>query len=123
MEECGKDRSHVCKGKAMKSILTEYLEISAFSGRPAECVHHCIYGQGLRMLADEDKLLLPLTNSEHNMSSKGTINQIHGNSAAEKLSKIAGQLAYEKEYYRRKCKEEGDPARESFLKRYGCSYL
>ena len=49
--------------------------------------------------------------------------------AAEKLSKMLGQLAYEKEYYRSILEsvdglEEGeDPAREKFRRRYGISYL
>ena len=41
------------------------------------------------------------------------------------MSKIAGQLAFEKEYYRLKLglKKEEDPAREKFRERYGQSYL
>lgn len=53
----------------------------------------------------------------------GGIRQIHNNSAAEKLSKIAGQLAWEKEYYHKLYGYENDPAREAFRKRYGRSYL
>ena len=49
--------------------------------------------------------------------------------AAEKLSKMLGQVAYEKEYYRSLLEavdelEKGeDPAREVFRRRYGISYL
>ena len=50
----------------MKSILTEYTELSAFSTNAKECDHHLIIGSGLRKLADQDGLILPLTNREHN---------------------------------------------------------
>lgn len=111
----------------MKNIVTEYTELSAFSASPRECDHHLIFGSGLRKLADEDGLILPLTNYEHNT---GPINErIHENVAAEKLSKMLGQVAYEKEYYRSilesvdGLKEGEDPAREKFRRRYGISYL
>lgn len=111
----------------MKSIVTKYTNISAFSQNPKECDHHLIFGNGLRELADEDGLLLPLTHREHNLGQN--TEQIHGNQAAEKLSKMLGQVAYEKEYYRSILEsvdglEEGeDPAREKFRRRYGISYL
>ena len=105
-----------------KSIITEFEDISAFSGRPREAYHHVIFGSGLRKLANEDRLILPLTHSEHNM---GTSTEcIHGNPAAEKLSKMVGQLAWEKEYYRSRTVPDGsDPAREAFRKRYSQSWL
>jgi len=109
-----------------KSIITEYQDISAFSGQQAECSHHLLFGRGIRELADEDGIWIPLTNSEHNMSPHGVQYQIHGNPVAEKLSKIAGQLAWEKEYYRDLCTTAGntkDDAREEFRKRYGRSWL
>lgn len=104
----------------MKSIVTEYGDISVFSARHKEATHHLIWGS-LRHLADQDGLVVPITNDEHNM---GEIKQrIHDNPMAEKLSKMLGQVAFEKEYYRKKCGEKGDPAREAFRKRYGKSYL
>lgn len=84
------------------------------------------FGRGIRVLAEQDGLWIPLTNSEHNMSPYGNLYQIHDNPVAEKLSKIAGQLAWEKEYYRQLCTTAGniqDDAREEFRKRYGISYL
>jgi hypothetical protein len=111
---------------AKKSIITEYEDISAFSGAPAECTHHCVYGRGLRELADEDGLTIPLTNAEHNMSPHGQRYQIHENPPAEALSRMVGQLAWEKNYYRDLCTVAGnteDDAREAFRKRYGISYL
>ena len=112
--------------KEHKSIVTEYTDISAFSGAPAECTHHLIFGRGLRKLADRDGIFIPLTNSEHNMSPNGKLYQIHENPVAEKLSKMVGQLAWEKEWIldryndKEKVKHE---AREEFRKRYGISYL
>lgn len=111
----------------MKTILTEYTELSAFSARPKECDHHLIFGSGVRKLADEDGLTIPLTHEEHNMGPIG--NRIHENPAAEKLSKMLGQIAWEKEYYRATFEAYGelargqDPAREVFRERYGISYL
>lgn len=111
----------------MKSTVTEYTNISAFSQNPKECDHHLIFGSGLRKLADEDGLTIPLTHKEHNMG-QGT-EQVHGNRAAEKLSKMLGQLAYEKEYYRsalealKETDKDSDPARKAFRERYGISYL
>lgn len=108
------------------SAVTEYTEISAFSGSPAECKHHLLFGRGIRELAEQDGLWIPLTNAEHNMSRDGLLYQIHGNPTAEKLSKMLGQAIYEKEYYRQYCTTAGnirDDAREDFRKRYGQSWL
>lgn len=110
-----------------KSIVTEYEDISAFSGRPRECDHHLIYGRGLRELAEQDGLYIPLTNAEHNMNPQGERWQIHGNAPAEALSKMVGQLAWEKHYIatKRELPFEGieREAREAFRERYGISYL
>ena len=118
----------------MKSKVTNYNQYSAFSGKPAECQHHLIFGRGLHNLADEDGLIIGLTNAEHNMSSKGTINQIHDNPAAEKLSKMLGQAIWERNYLIDQLelpfegKEEAferlsSECREAFMKRYGRSFL
>lgn len=105
----------------MKSVVTEFENISAFSQSERECDHHLIFGKGKRDLAEKDGLKIPLTNREHNLG-KPT-ERIHGNEAAEKLSKMLGQVAWEKEYYKKKLGEKEDPAREAFRKRYGKSYL
>lgn len=105
----------------MKSIVTKYTEYCAFCGKPTEAEHHLIFGNGMRELAEEDGLKLPACNGCHNMGTK--LERIHENSMAEKLSKMLGQLAWEKEYYRTLAGEAQDPAREEFLKRYKRSYL
>lgn len=113
--------------KKTQSAITKYNNVSVFSGTPKETDHHCIFGNGLRELADEDGLTIPLLHREHNLSPKGTIYQIHGNPAAEKLSKIVGQLAWERNYliskYESPDEDLGEEAREAFRKRYGKSYL
>ena len=113
-----------------KSIITEYENISAFSGKTSTCTHHLIFGRGKRQLADEDGLWIPLTDDEHNMSSKGIQYQIHENHAAEKLSKMLGQMAWEKKWIAENCTCEVNTvessfaaAREAFRKRYHESYL
>lgn len=110
-----------------KSIITEFEDISAFSGAPAEARHHCVFGRGLRELAETDGLWMPLTNAEHNMNPQGERWQIHGNAPAEALSKMVGQLAWEKHYIatKRELPFEGieREAREAFRERYRISYL
>ena len=120
----------------MKSILTKYEQYSAFSGTPKTCEHHLRFGRfgTWRNLSEKYGLKIPLIDSEHNMSSKGTINQIHGNPAAEHLSKMLGQVAYEKFYLAMKLAEsEGlgyqsaedwmSEAREDFRRIFGESFL
>lgn len=113
--------------KEFKSIVTEFTDISAFSGAPAECRHHLCFGRGIRELAEQDGIWIPLTNSEHNMSPNGQRYQIHENPPAEALSKMCGQMAWEKEYYREFYRQhtgfDEDCSREAFRKRYGISYL
>ena len=114
-----------------KSIVTEYENISAFSGQSSTCIHHLVFGRGKRQLADEDGLWIPLTDNEHNMSSRGIQYQIHENPAAEKLSKMLGQMAYEKKWIAEHCHNcekysiecAFKSAREEFRKRYHESYL
>jgi hypothetical protein len=58
---------------------------------------------------------------------------IHGNSMAEAMSKMIGQLAWEKEFYRKEyvrhkfhfvdVDADEDEARERFRMRYGKTYL
>ena len=120
----------------MNSRVTKYERYSAFSGSPAECIHHLIFGRGKRQLADDDGIWIPLLHKEHNASETGLKDQVHENPAAEHLSKMAGQLCWEEWYLAEKLEhviDEGlgyqsaedwrDEAREMFRKRYGESYL
>lgn len=109
----------------MKSILIDdkYSGICAFCGRPLvnKTYHHLIYGRqgAFRDKAEEDGLKLPACDNCHTMNRNAE--KIHGNVMAEKLSKMLGQMAYEKEKV-----AEGlsvDAAREDFRRRYGKSFL
>jgi len=122
--------------KRTKTILTKYPQYSVFSGSPATCSHHLCFGRygAWRTLSEKFGLHIPLTDAEHNMSSKGTINQIHGNPAAEKLSKMLGQVAFEEHYLAEKLASDEnlghqsaedwmDEAREEFRRIFGESFL
>ena len=50
-----------------KSIVTEYDGICFFCGKPAECEHHLLFGNGIRELAEQDGLKVPMCNKCHNM--------------------------------------------------------
>lgn len=96
----------------MQSILTNYVENCAICGTRNTEEHHLVFGS-LRHLADADKLLLPLCRICHS--------ELHRNTQANELSKICGQLAYEKSKVADGMTEV--EARESFRARYGRSYL
>lgn len=117
------------------SIVTGYDDICAFCGKPAQATHHLVWGGygALRDKADVDGLTIPVCDDCHNMG-KGRLSTpskklgtmiVHGNSMAETMSKMIGQLAWEKQYYKERAGLNGhdDPSREAFMKRYGRSYL
>lgn len=108
-----------------KSIVTKYSEICAFCGSPAQAMHHLVFGTSERKISDNDGLVLPVCNRCHNMNNQGKQNTlvIHGNSAAEIMSKMIGQLAWEKHKIALTPGMTEDEAREAFQKRYGRSYL
>lgn len=103
------------------------MDVCVLCGKPAECRHHLIFGTGKRKLCEEDKdagVVIPMCNECHNMAIKAT-ERIHGNSVAEKLSKMLGQALWERWYL---CdygdaKTQGQEARDEFMARYGRSYL
>ena len=103
----------------MKSIITEYTENCLLCGKPNAVQHHLIFGNSSRGLADEDELIIPLCNECH--TSGLLISRIHDNPCAEKLSKMLGQMAYEKHLVADGKSEK--QARECFRKRYGRSFL
>ena len=97
-----------------------------------------VFGTAGRELSEKDGLKVPVCNDCHNMGD--ILCRIHGNPMAERMSKIIGQLAWEKEYALQKAdefariidegREKGEVkqiihkgGREAFRKRYGCSYL
>lgn len=76
-----------------KGIITEYNEYCLFCGRPVEAKHHLIGGPN-RKKAEEDGLKIPCCNNCHNIGD--VLTRIHGNPMAEAMSKMMGQLAWEK---------------------------
>lgn len=96
---------------ATKGIITEYERICAFCGRDTRTYHHLLFGRGIRELAEKDGIKLPCCDDCHTMNE--ITRRIHGNSRAEDLSKMLGQVVWEKQY----------GSREEFRKRYGKSYL
>lgn len=105
--------------KKTVGIVTKYNGYCVFCGRPSDEEHHLLFGRGIRELADEDGIKVPICGYCHTQSP--VAQRVHDNTIAEKLSKIAGQLAWEKH-----CVASGsteDEARELFRARYGRSYL
>ena len=105
--------------KKSVGIVTKYNNCCIFCGRPTEEEHHLLFGRGIRELAEEDGIKVPICDGCHTMNP--VAQKIHNNTSAERLSKIAGQLAWEKHCVAAGESEEN--ARELFLKRYGRSYL
>ena len=102
-----------------KSIVTEYSGICFCCRRPATEEHHLLFGGSVRRLAEEDGIKVPCCLYCHTQND--VKNRIHDNPMAEKLSKIAGQLAWEKHAVAQGMTEAG--AREAFRKRYNSSLL
>lgn len=103
----------------MKSIITEYTDYCMFCGKPTNISHHFLFGRGIRQIADEDGVKGPVCDNCH---TKGPLTcKIHDNAIAEKMSKMIGQLAWEKHKVADGLTEK--EAREAFRKRYGVSYL
>ena len=104
-----------------RSVIVENEAWSAINGERTEARHHLIFGNGKRDLAEEDGIWIPLTDDEHTTGE--LIRRVHDNPMAESLSKIAGQLAWESEYYRKAAQLAEFSARQAFRLRYGKSYL
>lgn len=101
----------------MESIVTKYTDYCIVCGKPTTETHHLVFGVGKRQKSDEDGLTVPLCSNHHTQGK----DRLHDRTVPETLSKIAGQLAYEKHKVAEGMTE--DEARESFRKRYGVSYL
>lgn len=96
-------------------MITNYESMCAICNRPAQNIHHLVFGRSLRHLADEDGLTIPLCNYCHA--------ELHTTSTvASELSRICGQLAFERNLIEKEG-VTGDEARERFRKRYSKSYL
>ena len=86
--------------------------------------HHLIFGLN-KMLCDQDDLVLDLCQDCHTKAVE-VIDRIHDNVAAERLSKMLGQMMYERDYIAKNTlhgESAKEKARETFMRRYGRSYL
>ena len=94
-------------------MITKYMEYCMICGKPKTDVHHLVYGNAKRRLADEDKLVAPCCREHHEM--------FHQDKEMQVMSHIVGQLLYERD----RCAEGKtiDEARSLFRQRYGISYL
>lgn len=99
-------------------MITKYTEFCLFCGKPTDEEHHLLFGSD-RKKADEDDLKVPICGGCHTRNELSR--RIHDNSMAEALSKLCGQLAYEKKLVAQGFTEE--EARTAFRMRYGRSFL
>ncbi len=97
----------------MDSIVTKYTSFCAFCGKPTTTEHHLVFGISQRTLSEEDGLKIGICDKCHEFHKNNPI--------ACKMSKMMGQLAYEKHEVAKGVSEED--AREKFRQRYGISYL
>lgn len=112
----------------MDGIVTDSNSICFICGRSSEGQHHLVFGTAGRNLSEKDGLKVPVCNNCHNMGE--VTRRIHGNPIAEKMSKMIGQLAWEKEWLLKDTIHDEDGyeiekniVRKEFRKRYGISYL
>lgn len=92
-----------------------------FCGRGEAKKHHLIFGTGLREKADEDGIFIYACSACH-VTGERVEDRIHDNPMAEKLSKMLGQVMWEKNYI----EEHGcsaDDAKYAFIQRYGRGYI
>ena len=94
-------------------MITKYSDFCIICGKPRTDVHHLVFGNAKRRLADIDELTMPLCRDCHE--------KMHNVKEMQVMSHIVGQLYYE----RTKCAVglTPDEAREDFRARYGVSYL
>lgn len=95
-------------------MITKFTEHCVICNREVEEIHHLCFGRGIRPLADADGLTAPICRICHS--------ELHHNTIANELSKICGQLLFEKNLIEKEG-ISGDEARDRFRERYSRSYL
>lgn len=97
-------------------MITKY-DTCVICGAAQTIHHHHLLEGSKRGLATEDGLIIPLCAYHHDMSAVS----VHLSPEMNKMSKIIGQLAWERNY----CAEGHtvDQAREEFIRRYGKAYI
>lgn len=103
----------------MKSIVDQS-DLCFFCGKPKEAEHHLVFGMSLRNIAENDGIKIGICNTHHNMGE--ITRRIHGNTMAERMSKMIGQLVWEKHEIAEKGITE-EEARKKFIERYGRNFI
>lgn len=104
----------------MKSTLTDNASYCFFCGCPSECDHHLIFGTSGREFAEKYGLKVPICAKCHTISVHKS-DRIHDNPMAEKLSKMLGQMTWERDRALEGMDKE--QIRDRFIKERGVSYL
>ncbi len=104
----------------MQSTLTSDKEYCFFCGRRAICDHHLIFGTSGREFAEKYGLKVPICATCHT-ASEFVVDRIHDNSMAERLSKMLGQMTWERDRALEGMSK--DQIRDKFIKERGVSYL
>ena len=77
-----------------KSIITDDLTVCIECGRPADAVHHCIYGVANRKLSEKYHLVVGLCYNHHT----GQCGVHHGNKELDMKLKQMAQRAFMEHY-------------------------
>lgn len=91
-------------------MITEYMDNCLFCRRQKQDIHHLCFGTANRRISDKDELVIPVCREHHDLLHKH-----------DKISKVIGQLAYERDRCSEGCSVE--KARKMFIDRYGKNYL
>lgn len=98
--------------------ITEYMDNCIICGKPAAW-HHVLHGYGMRHLADEDGLVLPLCPEHHQYSDISA----HVNHTVDVLCQIIGELAFERNLLASGKVQSVHDAQLKFMERYGKKFL
>lgn len=100
-------------------------DICAMCGRYKKLErHHLIFGSYSRTPADDEHIYIDICEDCHTKALR-VIDRIHDNVAAERLSKMLGQMMYERDYIARNTMQDNilQKARASFMAKFGRNYL
>jgi len=103
----------------MKGRVTDYDGLCVICGNQAECEHHLLFGTFGREFSEKFGLKVPMCNRCHNMGKNSEC--VHGGSLSETMSRIIGQLSYEKMKVAEGMSER--EARKDFQSEFGSSFL
>lgn len=98
--------------------ITDYMNMCLICGSTQNIhKHHLCMGNANRQKSEDYLLYIPLCAKHHNMSDMS----VHHNKEMNVMSRIIGQLAFEKQYCAFGYTYE--EAREKFIKEFGKSFL